>query len=87
MRGDYDNNLQWPFEGGIVVELLNWRENNNHYRGNTIDLNRHNDPDCSITSHVTDGEYAPNLWGIICFISHSSLLYNPDTNTCRVSSR
>ena len=82
MKGDYDNNLQWPFEGDIVIELLNWRENNNHYNcGDTIDLNKHNDPDGSITSRVTEGEYACKVWGIFRFISHSSLLYNPDTNT------
>ena len=44
MRGDYDNNLQWPFEGDIVViEILNWREDNDHYRGDTISVNRHYD--------------------------------------------
>ena len=80
MKGDYDNNLQWPFEGDIAVEILNWREDNHHYRG-TIDLNRHNDADGSITSRVTKREYASKIWGIIHFISHSSLLYNPDTNT------
>ena len=82
MKGDDDNNLQWPFEGDIVIELLNWRENNNHYNcGDTIDLNKHNDSDGSITSRVTEGEYACKVWGILRFISHSSLLYNPDTNT------
>ena len=81
MRGDYDNNLQWPFEGDIVVELLNWREDNQHYRGNMISLNKRNDPDGSITCRVTNGEYAPKTFGIFNFISHSSLLYNPDTNT------
>ena len=81
MKGDYDNNLQWPFEGDIVIELLNWRENNNHYCGDTIDLNKHNDSDGSITSRVTEGEYARKVKGILRFISHSSLLYNPDTNT------
>ena len=82
MKGDYDNNLQWPFEGDIVIELLNWRENNNHYNcGDTIDLNKHNDSDGSTTSRVTEGEYARKVWGILRFISHSSLLYNPDTNT------
>ena len=81
MRGDYDNNLQWPFEGDIVVEFLNWREDNHHYRGDTISLNRHNDTDGSFTSRVTEGEYAPTLWGIPHFITHSSLLYDPDTNT------
>ena len=81
MRGNYDNNLQWPFEGDVVVELLNWREDNHHYLGGTIHLNRHNDIDGSITSRVTEGEYAPAVWGLPHYISHSSLLYNPDTET------
>ena len=80
MRGDYDNNLQWPFEGDIVVELLNWKEDNHHYRGDSLSANRHGDPNNRYTSQVTDGEYG-NAWGVQCFISHSSLLYNPDTNT------
>ena len=25
MKEDYNNNLEWPFEGEIVVNLLNWR--------------------------------------------------------------
>ena len=77
MRGDYDNDLQWPFECDIVVELLNWREDNHHYRGGTLSINSHACPDGSITSRVTEGEY----YGQIHFISHSSLLYNLDTNT------
>ena len=81
MKGDYDNNLQWPFEGEIIVNLLNWREDNRHYQGGIIKLKIHNDSDCSTTSRVTEGEYAPKLRGIFCFISHSSLLHNPDTNT------
>ena len=81
MRGDYDDDMQWPFEGDIVVELLNWREDNHHYRGGIIDLNQHNDTDGSITSRVTKREYALRAQGTPHFISHSSLLYNPDTNT------
>ena len=80
MKGGYDDNLQWPFEGDIVIEILNWRENNNHYCGDTIRLNRYIDSDGSITSRVTEGEYAPMNRGKIFFIPHS-LLYNPDTNT------
>ena len=81
MKGDYDNNLKWPFEGDILVEVLNWRENSNHYCGDTINFNKYIDSDGRVTSRVTEGEYAPKLRGIFCFISHSSLLYNPDTNT------
>ena len=79
MRGDYDNNLQWPFIADIVVKLLNWKEDNHHFRGDTLSINIH--ADGSNTSRVTEGEYAPSSYGQICFISHSSLLYNPDTNT------
>ena len=81
MRGDYDNNLQWSFEGDIIVELLNWREDNHHYHGGTIPLNKHNDTDGRITSRVTEEEYAPKAWGVFHFISHFCLLYDSDTNT------
>ena len=30
-RGEYDNELEWPFEGDIRVELLNWRADKNHH--------------------------------------------------------
>ena len=26
MRVEHDDQLQWPFSGDIVIELLNWRE-------------------------------------------------------------
>ena len=81
MRGDYDNSLQWPFEGDVVIELLNWRKDKDHYRGDTISVNRNYDLNGSITSRVTERVYAPKARGRSCFISYSSLLYNPDTNT------
>ena len=81
MKGDYDNNLQWPFEGDVVIELLNWREDNHHYRGDTISFKKPNDSEGSITSHVVDDELLTTKFQGLDFISHSSLLYNPDTNT------
>ena len=80
MKGEYDNDLVWPFNGSVVIELLNWREDKNHLL-TTVNYNRHTDTNSSITSRVYKRECAPNGWGINCFISHSSLLYNPDTNT------
>jgi hypothetical protein len=32
MVGEWDERLQWPFKGEIVVELINRKANNNHYR-------------------------------------------------------
>ena len=60
MRGEYDNELEWPFEGDIRVELLNWRADKNHH-SHTIPFNRYNDPDGTYSSRVTDQETADGL--------------------------
>ena len=76
MRGEYDNELEWPFEGDITVELLNWRADKNHYSG-TFPFNRYYDPDGTSTSRVTSKETALGL-GKPQFISHTDL--TPTTN-------
>ena len=38
MAGDNDDQLQWPFTGDIVIELLNWREDSGHYQQETLSL-------------------------------------------------
>ena len=76
MRGEYDNELEWPFEGDIRVELLNWRVDKHHLR--TIDFNRYTDPDGKYSSRVTDRKTRPCL-GSPQFISHTDLA--PTTNT------
>ena len=80
MKGEYDGYLHWPFEGSVILELLNWREDKGHHLA-IINFNRHTDPTGSFTSRITKGEYASSELGRDCFISHSSLLYNPDANT------
>ena len=30
MRGEYDDQLKWPFEGDIIIELRNWKEDKGH---------------------------------------------------------
>ena len=77
MRGEYDNELEWPFEGDIRVELLNWRADKNHHSG-TIGFNRYHDPDGTHSSRLTTRETAIGL-GIVQFISHTDLV--PTTNT------
>ena len=77
MRGEYDNELEWPFEGDIRVELLNWRADKNHH-SHTIGFNRYHDPDGTHSSRLTTRETAIGL-GIVQFISHTDLV--PTTNT------
>ena len=80
MRGEYDSDLDWPFLGDVIVELINWREDNNHLM-HTIVFNKQTDPDC--LSRVTTIFDLSNIgWnGSDDVFPHSSLPYNPVTNT------
>ena len=81
MRGEYDNELEWPFGGDIRVELLNWKEDKNHYSG-TIPFSRYYDPNGTNTSRVVNRETSTSL-GSPQFISHTDLV--PTTNTVYLS--
>ena len=69
LRGQHDDNLVWPFQASIVVELVNWREDANHH-SYTISFNERTPIKCK--SQVTEGEQANGL-GTHTFISYSSL--------------
>ena len=70
LRGQHDDNLVWPFQASIVVELVNWREDANHH-SYTISFNERTPIECK--SQVTEGEWVPSGWGTHTFISYSSL--------------
>ena len=78
MKGPMDDILLWPFHGDVVVELLNWREDNGHHSG-VIELS--SNVSNSACSRVTTGERGSEGWGKSQFIKHSSLEYNPSENT------
>ena len=59
VKGEHDDQLQWPFEGDLIIELLNWRKNKGHHRK-------------TVTVTAAEEEFV---------ISHSSLFYDPTTNT------
>ena len=67
IRGEYDQFLQWPFVGEVVVELLNWSVDNHHYK-KTLHLT----PD-STRHRMSMGDIAAT--GLDCeqFIAHSVL--------------
>ena len=78
MRGEYDNELEWPFEGDIGVELLNWRTDTNHL-SHTIDFNRYTDPGLKYSYQVTDQVFVPDGLGKHQFISHTDLVSTTNT--------
>ena len=80
MRGEHDDELEWPFEGSITFELLNQRDDNKGHHSKTFILNRYSNSDGTSTSRVVDKETACGH-GYTLFISHADLSYNSTTNT------
>ena len=79
MRGEHDDELEWPIEKSVTVELLNQRDAKGHH-SITFHLNRYSDDNGTCTSRVVDKETACG-YGSTLFISHTDLSYNPATNT------
>ncbi len=77
MRGEFDNNLNWPFRSTVTITLLNQREDNNHHT-KTVHFTDQS-PD-ETTARVTSGERASNALGTRQVIRHSQLGYNEATN-------
>ena len=80
MRGEYDDELEWPFEGSITVDLLNQQEDKGHHSRKLI-FNRFTSANGRSTSRVFDEA----AYGVGCgnslFISHTDLSCNSTTNT------
>ena len=77
MRGDFDDDLQWPFQGAITIQLLNQLEDSKHHT-RTFNFTETTNP--QYISRVTSGERARGGWGIHTFLSHSQLGLNIDRN-------
>ena len=76
MAGEYDDTLEWPFQGVVTIELLNQLEDKNHWK-RTVSFNESTDDDCK--QRVREGS-STSGWGSPEFISHEELEYNPVTN-------
>ena len=68
MRGEFDNQLKWPFQSFIAVQLLNQEEDKDHKVQVIIFTDA---PGCP-TQQVTKGD-AHQGWGRKKFISHDEL--------------
>ena len=72
MRGEYDDNLVWPFRGDVTFHLVNRKADEGHVE-KTIPFNDSTPDD--IAGRLTEQERAPRGWGWDQFISHSALGY------------
>ena len=73
MRGEYDESLQWPFQGDIAVQLLNQVGDGEHHTkvipvtDSVVDINKY-------FKRVVSDERSNHGWGLQTFIYHSNLL-------------
>ena len=70
--GEYDDTLEWPFQGDVTIELLNQLEDKNH-RKSMIRYDRSTPDECKERVTVN---MSPEPWGIHSFISHKELDHN-----------
>ena len=75
MAGEYDDTLEWPFQGEVTIELLNQLEDKNHKK-NIIIFDESIPDECK--QRVEEGRSTG--WGLRQFIPHEELEYNPVTN-------
>ena len=76
MSGEYDNILEWPFQGEVTIELLNQLEDKNHHK---YVLHFNESTPQEYKNKVVGKRYG-NGWGSPQYISHSQLGYNSSLN-------
>ena len=76
MPGEYDDILEWPFQGEVTVELLNQLEDKNHYKCVTP-FNDKTPDKCKNRKKKEDNDGL----GYHQFIPHTDLDLNSSTNT------
>ena len=76
MRGPYDNHLQWPFKGKVIVRLLNQCDDGDQYHYDYVFYYKYSDKG----ERVTSGELGDYLSSQTSQLPLDQLGYNPNTN-------
>ena len=77
VRGEYDDNLVWPFRGDVTLHLINRKVDEGHVE-RTIPFNDSTPDDAA--GRMTEGVRAPRGRGWEKFVSHSALGYGRNTD-------
>ncbi len=75
MRGDYDDNLEWPIKGTVIVELLNHLKDEGHH---AIKFTYPDGKGDVSTQRVKGAERAKRGYGKTRFIPYTELDYNAE---------
>ena len=77
MKGEFDDQLKWPFRGTVTFKLMNQEEDSDHVikTANSMEV-----PDCC--SRVMTDERTDNAWGLVKYLSHADLQPKYLKNDC-----
>lgn len=78
VRGEYDADLDWPFQGSVVIHLINQRADRQHFQ-KVIRFTE--DTPIAVSSRVMESEMAKEGNGPTQFISQADLTYNQQKDT------
>ena len=82
MRGENDDQLEWPFRGQVTFELLNQLEDSAHVaRTVPFDFQVSNE----FNSRVVKGERSGQGWGFNRLLSHDQLLFPSPSSTAQTA--
>ena len=77
MSGEYDDTLEWPFQGQVKLELLNQLEDKDHLKRIIFGFNESRSLESR--QRVIEKQYGQG-WGCLKFISHSELSLKSSLN-------
>lgn len=78
VRGEFDDELDWPFHGNVTIQLLNQRADRQHYQ-KVIRFTDDTPP--AVCNRVMNAEMAKEGNGPTQFISQADLTYNQEKDT------
>ena len=78
VQGEFDDHLEWPFQGDIVVQLLNQLDEDKHPHEAAISFSSEigDEIPSTVASRVTSAEQSESGWGYDDFISQDALGYS-----------
>lgn len=71
LKGEFDNQLKWPFRGSITIQLLNQEADSQHY---TECINYRDGMPDQMSCRVMDEKRSAKPWGKVKFIAHKDIL-------------
>ena len=77
MKGDDDDQLQWPFEHRVTYGMINWKRDEHH----VIKTTNFKIAPKQCKERVTSKKSAEMTWGYSKFLPHSSLTDGADIKT------